>query len=387
LGEVIKSDYNNLTDIYKIYSLDQSSLNKLLADNGETLEDYIFIDELSYAIYFYTEEDITQEPDFDTKLVEYLTQVSGIRGFEVDKEDLLKLMVVYEISLDDFETVVDLKDFMGDVIKSDLSNLSYFKENYELDKQELLDLLADNNKDINSFIYIDDLEQYLWTNSDLTPGLTDSISELLPYLMKELGIDETEISKLMDHFSSLEEHMSNPDVEAKLIQTMERLSSLATEITDTPSNAQINEIVSLYEEVLHVFKLKVEFYLVIDGTKTSVTLAELFKMSDLDNGVLNILLLNSNGELLVDYTVSPEILESLLANLGGYIKDAEEEIIDKVDNNKPAVKPSTTKSTVKGGELPVTATNTASFALVGIILLLVGALVIWKTNDLQNGKN
>lgn len=386
LGEVIKGDYSNLNDIYELYALDKTSLDKLLADNGETIDDYIYVDELNYSIYFYSEGDITQEDDFETKLLEYLTKVSEIRGFEVSKNNFLMLLDSYKYSLDDFETVNELSDFMGDVLKADLSNLSYFEDEYDLDKQALLALLAENGKNLDNFIYMDDLEQFVWTYGGISSGLDDIFSELLPFLMEELGIDETEINNLVAHLSSLEEYLGSTEVEARYLKLMERFSALAETIADTPTNEQIDEIISLYKEMFSIFKLEAEFYVVADGNKTPITFAELLKMTDLGNGKLVIVIYNTDGEFILDLSVSNEIFQSIMSDLGGYIEDAEEEIIDKVANVKPVVKPSTTK-TVKGGELPVTATNTASMALVGIILLLGGAFVIWKTNELQNGKN
>lgn len=386
LGEVIKSDYSNLNTIYELYTLDRTSLDKLLADNGETIDDYIFVDELSYSVYFYSEGDVTQESDFETKLLEYLTQVSEIRGFEVSKNDLVTLLDSYEYPLEDFETVDEIRDFMGDVIKADLSNLSYFEDEYDLDRQSLLDLLAENDKNIDNFIYMDDLEQFIWTYGDISSGLDDIFSELLPFLMEELGIDETEINNLVEHLASLEEYLSSPEVEARYLKLMERFSALAETITDTPTNEQIDELISLYQEMFSIFKLEAEFYVDNDGDKTPVTFAELLKMIDLGNGKLVILIYNTDGEFLLDLSISNEIFQSIMSDLSGYIEDTKEEIIDKAENIKPVVKPDTNK-TVKGGELPVTATNTASMALAGIILLLAGALVIWKTKELQNGKN
>lgn len=386
LGEVINSDYSNLNTIYELYTLDRTSLDKLLADNGETIDNYIFVDELSYSVYFYSEGDVTQESDFETKLLEYLTQVSEIRGFEVSKNDLVTLLDSYEYPLEDFETVDEIRDFMGDVIKADLSNLSYFEDEYDLDRQSLLDLLAENDKNIDNFIYMDDLEQFIWTYGGISSGLDDIFSELLPFLMEELGIDETEINNLVEHLASLEEYLSSPEVEARYLKLMERFSALAETITDTPTNEQIDELISLYQEMFSIFKLEAEFYVDNDGDKTPVTFAELLKMTDLGNGKLVIVIYNTDGEFLLDLSISNEIFQSIMSDLSGYIEDTKEEIIDKAENIKPVVKPDTNK-TVKGGELPVTATNTASMALAGIILLLAGALVIWKTKELQNGKN
>lgn len=388
LGEVINSDYSNLNTIYDLYELDQTGMESILAENGDSIDDYIYLEDLSYAIYFYTEGDVTQEPDFDTKLIEYLSYVSEIRGFQFIKDDLVELLDSYELLIEDFESVEELSDLLGDIIKSDLSNLSYFNENYDMDVQDILDLLSDNSLTIDNFIYMDELEEFIWTNSDLPSGLTDLFSEILPYLMSELGIDDLEMNQLVLHMSSLEEHMSDPIVEARFLSLIERVSTLSEmEITSNLTEDQINEIVSIYEEMLSLFKLKAAFYLIEDSVKTPLTLADLFTMTQLGNGVLGVSLYNTEGELLVDFTVSNDILESILSDLGGFVGNVEEEIIDMDDNKSPVVKQSTNNKTIKGGDLPDTATNAASMALVGVILMFSGAFLIWKGKMRQNDKN
>jgi processed acidic surface protein len=53
LGETIKADHSNLTSIYEKYSLNQTTLEELLSENGETLNDFIFLSELEDSVYFY----------------------------------------------------------------------------------------------------------------------------------------------------------------------------------------------------------------------------------------------------------------------------------------------------------------------------------------------
>ncbi|MFY0758597.1 processed acidic surface protein [Metabacillus dongyingensis] len=134
LGDVIESDYSNLTDLYEEFNLDHEEMVSLLEENGESLKDYIFIDDLSQTIYFYTEDfEFERDPDFDQNFAAYLAEVSAERGFEVTKEDIETALKMYDESIANFESVKQLEDFLGEVIKADLSNLVYFKENYDLD--------------------------------------------------------------------------------------------------------------------------------------------------------------------------------------------------------------------------------------------------------------
>lgn len=55
-GEVIHSDYSNINHILEAYQLTMPGLEQLLADYGEALTDYIFIDDLEFAVYFYSND-------------------------------------------------------------------------------------------------------------------------------------------------------------------------------------------------------------------------------------------------------------------------------------------------------------------------------------------
>lgn len=111
-GEVIKADLSNLDYIYELYELDEEMLNALLAEYGETVSDYIFVYDLGDAIYFYQEDRvIEQDSNFEQNLVEYMANVSEIRGFEVTKEDIEASLISYQTKFEEFETVEDLSDF------------------------------------------------------------------------------------------------------------------------------------------------------------------------------------------------------------------------------------------------------------------------------------
>ncbi|MFV0342041.1 MAG: processed acidic surface protein [Anaerocolumna sp.] len=389
LGEVIKSDYSNLNGIYEIYSLDKAGLDTLLQEYGETIDDYLFVDELSYALYFYTADDVTQEGDFEANLALYLIEISEIRGFEVTRDDLVQLCDSYEYPLEDFESVEKLKELMGDVIKADLSNLSYFEENYGLSKEALLDLLAANDESIDKYIYMYDLELFVWNNGDFTTDFDDSYAEDLALLMEALGIDETEIKNLEEHLSSLEESLSDPIVAARYLELLENLSAFAeSELSEIPTAEQLEEFQAIFHELFSILSLKLEFYIIDNGHKTPLAFEDLLNITELGDNAFLLVLKNTNGKLLLDLSLTEEALQSILSEFGGDFTDSLdniEEVIDNAETIVPDNKPNTNE-TVKGGDLPDTATNNASMAFIGIILMLGGSLAIWKTKVLYNDK-
>ncbi|MFD6211054.1 processed acidic surface protein [Peribacillus sp. NPDC060253] len=391
LGEVIKADLSNLKPIYEDYNLTNESLIKLLNENGEELDDYIFFWDLDEAVYFYKEEgDFERDPNFDQELVNYLAKVSKERGFEVTKEDIEVSLEPYEMSTEDFESVEELSEFLGDVIKADLSNLDYFNENYELDKQSLLQLLEENGEDINDYIYIDNLEETVWT---LTGGELDGevAEDLLPIFEEELGLTEEELQRLEDHLMSLEEHLSNPETVKRLEELGNRMMAfeefdVATEL----SAEQIAEMASIYEELLSIFKLKVSYSLVKSGSESPISLFDLMKMDELKGANLKIAIYTTDGKFLADLLITGDMVDSdTLTNAGQQIKESAKEVAKTIEK-APVAKPvkqkisSHTKSehqTVKGAKLPKTASDYIPNALLGLFIVLLGCMMYRKIRN------
>ncbi|MES1038888.1 processed acidic surface protein [Peribacillus simplex] len=388
LGEVIKADLSNLDAIYEDYNLTNESLNNLLQENGEELDDYIFIWDLDEAVYFFTEEgDFERDPNFDKELVSYLAKVSKERGFEVTKEDIEASLESYDFSLEEFESVEELSEFLGDVIKADLSNLDYFNENYGLDKQALLQMLEENGEDISDYIYMDHLEETVW---NLTGGGMDGevAEDLLPIFEEELGLTEEELQRLEDHLMSLEEHLSNPETVKQLEELGNRMMAfeefdVATELTAE----QIAEMASIYEELLSIFKLNVSYSLVKSGSESPVSLMDLMKLEELKGANLKIDIYNTDGKFLADLLITGEMVDSdTLTNAGGQIKESAKEVqktIEKAPVAKPVKQKISTHTnsehqTVKGAKLPNTASDYLPSALLGLFLVLVGSLMYRK---------
>ncbi|PKF89993.1 processed acidic surface protein [Bacillus sp. BA3] len=388
LGEVIKADLSNLDAIYDDYNLTNESLINLLHENGEELDDYIFIWDLDEAVYFYTEEgDFERDPNFDKELVIYLAKVSKERGFQVTKEDIEASLELYDFSLEEFESVEELSEFLGDVIKADLSNLDYFNENYGLDKQALLQMLEENGENINDYIYIDNLEETVW---NLTGGGIDGevAEDLLPIFEQELGLTEEELERLEDHLMSLEDHLSNPETVKQLEELGNRMMAfeefdVATELTAE----QIAEMASIYEELLSIFKLNVSYSLVKSGSESPVSLLDLMKLEELKGANLKIMIYNTDGKFLADLLITGEMVDSdTLTNAGGQIKESAKEVqktIEKAPIAKPVKQKISTNTTseqqtVKGAKLPNTASDYLPSALLGLFLVLIGSLMYRK---------
>ena len=236
-GEVIKADLSNLSQIYTSYGLDQSSLTQLLAGNGEELSDYIFVSNLEYAVYFYTDGAVIQEPEFEEKLTDYLTGVSDQRGFIVTREGLAACLSNYGVTPDAFANAAELSEYMGEVIRWDYSNLTKIYEEYGLNEASLMTLLSENGKDISDYIYLFDLDYDVYSfssGSDTVIFDKETIADMLGML----DITDAELNKLTDYMNSYADYFTDPTFMQELLIILDRLSAYEDIITMTPAQKE-----------------------------------------------------------------------------------------------------------------------------------------------------
>lgn len=380
LGEVIQSNLSNLNDIYEVYNLNQKSLKAILAEHGEEINDYIFVDTLFQSLSVYTFE---RDPNFDQNLANYLKEVSETRGFDVTQKEIEKLLADYEMTLEEFATVEEVKEFFGPVIKADLSNLDYFTDEYGISQDDLLQLLKLSGDDINNYIFIEDLEStYAF---ELMLMDEEFVMELVKSFQGEFDLTDAEVERLKNHFMSLENELAKPETLQRLEQLAQRMENftdfeVATELTPQ----QLGELAAIWDELLSIFHLKAEYSLVKGGTETPISFVELLKLEELKNTNLKITLYNLQGEFLADIIITGEMVDSdtvneLGDNLSGTVEKA------KNETNKVKVVASKKKAeqkTVKGAKLPKTATDYIPNALMGVFVLMAGILMFRKVRSI-----
>lgn len=299
LGEVIKSDSSNLQELYNEFGLTHEEMVSLLQEHGELLEDYIFIDDLYESIAFYLEEKVVRDPDFDKNLETWLKEISKVRGFNVTRDHIIASLAIYEESLENFKTVERVDEFLGEVIRKDLSNLDWVYDMYDLNEKQLLQLLKENKQDINDYVFIDDLM------NDLDYTVEVGLAEELAQLMEGYGLSADELKNLQDHFYSLEEELAKEETINRLLEISYRLMEFeefdtATEITAE----QAIELLSIYKELVSIFQVKIEYTLLQSGKETTLSLNDLFKMEKLVNAELKISIYNLQGKFLADLIIT-----------------------------------------------------------------------------------
>ncbi len=336
---------------------------------------------------------------------------------------------VHEIELKEFDTLESLKAYLGPLVNEE--NLQELLDEMEITKEELDALLVENGKTIEQYIFIGDLyydvtnwlfpdEQTPITDENLQTLLEDfefsSVKELEAFLneyddsienyefiedlesaiamyylsdaedelltvMDSIGLTEKEAEKLTNYFVSL---MEDPNFnEEQFMASMEDISTRLLAFPEFESASeltaeQIAEFIDIWDELLNLLNIKVEYYLTKDGNTTPISFTSLIKMDDINGADLLIKIYSKSGEFLADMVITKEMFGSdFIEETGKDLKDTKEaakevkKAIDKVPAKAPV-------KTVNGGKLPNTASDYLQNSLAGLGVILLGALVFRK---------
>ncbi|MEH7160746.1 processed acidic surface protein [Priestia megaterium] len=345
---------------------------------------------------------------FDADFNKYLKSVSQTRGFEVTKDDVEYSLSLYDESLENFDTIADLEDFLGEPIAADLHNVQDVYADFDLDKTSLNALLKENGQSLDDYVYLDDLYEdvgfYLegddWYEDDESydeedASYDDELSEedlsgLLSFMQSELGLTSEELNRIEAHFTSLEDELSNEATLNRLDQLGERLAPFEDFDTATELSAdQIAELMSIYKEMLSIFHLDAKFALVQGGNERPLSLTDLINLEELKNASLKISLYTTDGKFLADMVITGDMFNSdIITDTGKEVEKSAEAVAKPAQAQKPAVEKKqepvkkqtngAVQKTVKGGKLPETASNYVTNTLIGLVLVAAGFVLFRK---------
>ncbi|MED1739627.1 processed acidic surface protein [Bacillus swezeyi] len=296
------------------------------------------------------------------ELNEYLEEI-GI----TEKEMEAYLQDTYDESLRDFDSVEELRDFLGERLTEKLL-ASYLKE-YGLSEKEAVDLFVENGY-MESGQNILDVFVFEYELDDALFMVTYEEDDLeIGNLFQELGVDDLEWEKLVDHLRNVRD--KNPNFENDLMALGERLEAVAAFESVSELSAQdIAEMLSVLNDVQKTLEVKTKYYLVKDGKKKAVTLTTLVSADDLKGASLLVEVYDLQGHFILDVLLTPEMIGSdLIHDTGAKVKQTKTAV-------KHETKTSHVKKTVKGAKLPKTAGHYAEWSLLGVVLMLGGFFLI-----------
>jgi processed acidic surface protein len=215
------------------------------------------------------------------------------------KQELIEYLNYYEIPLDNFNTVTELKNMLGTPINS--NNLQQLLTKYSLTQKELEDLLDHFGDSLSEYKFIEDLDTSVgfYTNHD------DFMAEIESELAK-VGITEQEVEKFFGYLAQVEENNK-----AQLDQ-LDSIDAQMGKFADAKNPAEltnddINELAQIVTEAIDLYEIQVKLKM----NNKNISLNELLKMKEAP-GNLYTAIYSKAGELLIDFTIPAEIFQGVI---------------------------------------------------------------------------
>jgi processed acidic surface protein len=374
-----------------VFGLVFSPLLSLAAPASFDLQSYL--NELGW-----TEAQLEEHLDFYDLLISDFDTVEDIRDFlgpVLTEASLQELLLEHGLTLEEAtallkengeleegQTILAVYKFYVD-LEFDLyfynltpitqENLQKLLDDYGLTLDELTALLEENGDSLDNYEYIEDLE---WAVDFYLYGSDLDFSDI-DDLFSQIGLTHEELERLFEHFASLD--YTNPAFLDKLDELSNRL--MAFEDFEDPSDLtaeQIAELLDIFQQLLDLFELDVKYYLVKDDEKKPISLETLMTMTSTQGYGLLIELYNKQGEFLADLFFTADMLGlDLIVETGKDLKETGNLIVKK-DTKKPV------KKTEKGAKLPKTASDYVTNTAAGLALVLAG-FIIYRRFKVNHG--
>src|SRR4051794_12457904 len=167
------------------------------------------------------------------------------------KQELLDYLSYYEIPLDDFSTVEELKDVLGTPINS--QNFQELLTKYGLTEKEFNDLMDHFGDNLNDYKFIEDLDasvEFYVKNDEYMAEIENALGEF--------GITEEEAERFFNYLAEVEE--KNKD-QLDQIATNDTLWEKFTNVEDPSqlSDEELNEMVQILEQTIALYEIKMNF--------------------------------------------------------------------------------------------------------------------------------
>lgn len=304
----------------------------------------------------------------------YLSEV------RMTQEELEEYLSYYDLTLNELKSAEELRETLGPAVTPE--TLQNLLKQYEMTEAELTELLMEygeleeGDSIIDTFHFIYDIEDIIDLEMDYDE---EEISDLMDGLFTEIGLADEELDRFMNHLLPIVE---DPSFESRLKAISDRMNQLEYfETIDELSAEQVAELLSIYNDLQSLLQIQFKFALIQDGVTTNLSLEALFQLKELTNASLLVSIYDLNGNFLLDFTLTGEMIGSDLVKETGNDMKQSTEVISKVaaevkkEKKKPA-KPE--HKTEKGGVLPKTAGNYLFGALCGLVLMGIAFGLIRK---------
>ena len=316
----------------------------------------------------------------EDELNAYLSEV------RMTQEELEEYLSYYDLTLNELKSAEELRETLGPAVTPE--TLQNLLKQYDMTEAELTELLMEygeleeGDSIIDTFHFIYDIEDIIDLEMDYDEEEMkydeEEISDLMDGLFTEIGFTDEELDRFMNHLLPIVEA---PSFESRLMAISDRMNQPEYfETIDELSAEQVAELLSIYNDLQSLLQIQFKFALIQDGVTTNLSLEALFQLKELTNASLLVSIYDLNGNFLLDFTLTGEMIGSDLVKETGNDMKQSTEVISKVaevkkEKKKPA-KPE--HKTEKGGVLPKTAGNYLFGALCGLVLMGIAFGLIRK---------
>ncbi|WHX61811.1 processed acidic surface protein [Peribacillus frigoritolerans] len=310
----------------------------------------------------------------------YLSEV------RMTQEELEEYLSYYDLTLNELKSAEELRETLGPAVTPE--TLQNLLKQYEMTEAELTELLMEygeleeGDSIIDTFHFIYDIEDIIDLEMDYDEEEMEydeeEISDLMDGLFTEIGLTDEELDRFMNHLLPIVE---DPSFESRLMAISDRMNQLEYfETIDELSAEQVAELLSIYNDLQSLLQIQFKFELIQDGVTTNLSLEALFQLKELTNASLLVSIYDLNGNFLLDFTLTGEMIGSDLVKETGNDMKQSTEVISKVAEVKKEKKKPTKPEhkTEKGGVLPKTAGNYLFGALCGLVLMGIAFGLIRK---------
>ncbi|PAL13722.1 processed acidic surface protein [Peribacillus simplex] len=302
------------------------------------------------------------------------------------QEELEEYLSYYDLTLNELKSAEELRETLGPAVTPE--TLQNLLKQYEMTEAELTELLMEygeleeGDSIIDTFHFIYDIEDIIDLEMDYDEEEMEydeeEISDLMDGLFTEIGLADEELDRFMNHLLPIVE---DPSFESRLKAISDRMNQLEYFVTiDELSAEQVAELLSIYNDLQSLLQIQFKFALIQDGVTTNLSLEALFQLKELTNASLLVSIYDLNGNFLLDFTLTGEMIGSdLVKETGNDMKQSTEVISKVAEVKKEKKKPAKTEhKTEKGGVLPKTAGNYLFGALCGLVLMGIAFGLIRK---------
>ncbi|SNZ16970.1 processed acidic surface protein [Terribacillus aidingensis] len=369
----------------------EENLQSFLDESGYTKEDIMkALTEKGLADKGYTAADILLYSDLnwllgDPATSENLQELAEELG--LTEKELADLFAANGLDLYSYMSMDNLYELIYNEV-NDLS-LHFLLQETELTQEEFNQLLAENKKTLDDFQSYEELAEFVYEATGYGEISMDDYWEMAGPFLDLIGISKEEFFRAFTYMEEVVLH----DPEA-FITGLEDIAARAealgnfetsTELTE----AQGQELIAIWDDLMGIFQMKAAFYLVDGDTKTPVTMEELMKVTDLENRVLLVDLFDAQGNHLLNFTITGELFGSELVAKAPVLEAPESEApAEPAYKHEAPVKEKAVTAPVKiaaetvkqeGKRLPDTASPIGNLLAAGTALLAAGAaLYVWN---------